>query len=155
MDNPRIPRYRIALVKERSIDVQYPHQIRLSDKAASIFREVFEEADREMLAVMTLDSKNKIIGINLVSIGTLNSSLASTKEIMKLAVLQNAASIIHGHNHPSGDPAPSSEDRDMHAKLEQAGKLMDVRVLDGIICGEDYYWSITDQGRNRYASSSV
>jgi DNA repair protein RadC len=155
MYNPRIPRYRISLVKETSLDVQYPHQVNQPEKAASIFRELFENADREMLAVMTLDSKHKIIGINVVSIGTLNQSLAGIREMLKLAILQNANSIIHGHNHPSGDPVPSAEDRSMHGKLESSGVIMGIKVLDGIICGENSYWSMQSQTEASYASSGV
>ncbi len=155
MENPRIPRYRIALVKEKSLEVQYPHQIRMPDRAASVFRKVFEETDREMFIIMTLDTKHKIIGINMVSLGSLDQSIVTMRESLKLAVLQNASAIIHGHNHPSGDPEPSTQDLDMHNKLNEACNLMGIRLLDGIICGEDDFYSINTATRGIYASSSI
>jgi DNA repair protein RadC len=83
-----------------------------------------------------LDTKNRVIGLNLVSIGILDSTLVSPREVFKPALLANAASVIIAHNHPSGDPAPSPEDRRVTQTLSEAGKLLGVDVLDHVILGE-------------------
>jgi DNA repair protein RadC len=84
-----------------------------------------------------LDVKNQVIGIHTVSIGNLNSAIVSPREVFKAAILANAASIILGHNHPSGDTTPSPEDIQVTQVLFQAGKLLDIDVLDHVIIGED------------------
>ena len=84
-----------------------------------------------------LDVKNRVIGIHTVSIGTLNASLVSAREVFKAAILCNAASIILAHNHPSGDLTPSPEDIQVTDVLRKAGKLLDIEVLDHVIVGEE------------------
>lgn len=148
--NPRVPKYHITLVREGSMNVDYAKQISNSSKAAKVFREFFKDVDREQFVVLTLDSKNRIIGLNLVHQGTLTSSLVGMRESMKLAILQNAAGIIHGHNHPSGDSTPSTEDRLTHERLMQVGKLMEIRVLDGIVAGEYTFYSFAENQEFRY-----
>jgi DNA repair protein RadC len=155
MYNPRVPRYHISLVRETSLNVEYPKQITQSQMAALSLRELFIGADREMLAIITLDTKNKIIGLNVVSVGTLGSSLAHPREVFKMAILQNASAIIHGHNHPSGDPYPSADDQSMHKRLMASSEVIAIRVLDGIICGEKTYWSMTEGGALPYPASDT
>ena len=151
--NPRVPKYRIALVREKVLTVDYGGtQIPVSTKAAAICREIVSDVDRENLVVLTLDNKNKIIGVNVVSVGTINMTLAQPREILKLAILQNASSIIMGHNHPSGDPTPSTEDREAYHRLDDACRLLGIKLLDGIILGDEAYWSMTDKGVSRYAA---
>ena len=96
-----------------------------------------DEEDREHFVSMMLDAKNKVIGIYTVSIGTLCCTVVSPREVFKAAILANAASIIVAHNHPSGDVTPSPEDIQVTATLKQAGKLLDIEVLDHVIVGED------------------
>ena len=155
MDNPRIPRYRIALVKETGVQVEYPRTVTEQVKAAAIFKEVSSEADREYLMVATLDAKNKVIGVNLVSIGTISSAIAANRDIFKLALLQNAAAIIVGHNHPSGSSQPSKQDLDMWEQLKEAGKIMNVSVLDSIILGDTKFYSLSDYMEREYARSDT
>jgi DNA repair protein RadC len=157
MENPvkRIPRYQISLVREKSMTLEFPDRISNADRAAILFRELFRDLDRENLAVLTLDSKNRIIGVNLVSVGSLSSSVAHPREMVKLAVLQNAAAIIHGHNHPSGDPGPSREDTDLHKRLLSACEVIGIRLLDGIVTGESKYYSFSDEQEHYYASSGL
>jgi DNA repair protein RadC len=93
------------------------------------------DADREHFVVVLLDRKNQVIGMNTVSIGSLTASIVHPRETFKAAILSNAAAIICGHNHPSGDPQPSQEDRVLTARLVEAGKLLGISVLDHIILG--------------------
>lgn len=150
MDNPRVPRYRVALVRETSLNVEIPNQVNNADEIALIFRELFMELDREQLAAATLDNKNKVIGLNVVHMGSISSTVAHPREIMKLAVLQNAASVVTAHNHPSGDPWPSAEDRDMHKRMKEVGNVMAIRYLDSLVIGDHSYYSFNLGGEQQF-----
>lgn len=127
------PVFRVQLVRE-------PRRREALDgpqSAAGILRRYLDGEDREHFVSMMLDAKNKVIGIHTVSIGTLCCTVVSPREVFKAAILANAASIIVAHNHPSGDVTPSPEDIQVTATLKQAGKLLDIEVLDHVIVGED------------------
>jgi DNA repair protein RadC len=95
-----IPVYKIALVRETALKVPHRPRMMSSVDVAEIVRTYLAGTDREHFLVLTLDCKNRLIGLNTVSIGSLSSSLAHPREVMKLAILQNAAAIIVAHNHP-------------------------------------------------------
>lgn len=100
------------------------------------------KADRECLWVLHLNNKMQIIEKELVSMGDLNCSIASPREIFKKAVINSAASIVVVHNHSSGDPKPSSDDRVVYHRLEKVGEILDIKVKDFIILGANgNYWS--------------
>ncbi len=130
-------------MRETGVNVEYKRTLSQPQKAAAVFREVAKEMDRELLMLVTLDAKNQIIGVNIVSIGSLGTSIAHPREMAKLAILQNATSAIHGHNHPSGDTHPSQEDRQTHARMTAAFEILGIRLLDGIILGDDGFFSFT------------
>ena len=109
-------------------------------------RPLFHGLDREQFLVACLDAKHAIIGVNVVSIGSLSISIVQPREVFKPAILLNSAAIICSHNHPSGDPEPSSEDRVLTARLRQAGDLIGITILDHIILGDDRTYSFADQG---------
>ena len=98
--------------------------------------------------VILLDRKNAPIGINTVSIGSLTASVVHMREVFKPAILANAAAILCGHNHPSGDPAPSREDRALTQRLVDAGKLLGMPLVDHIVIGDGTtaFFSFADQG---------
>jgi len=98
--------------------------------------------------VILLDRKNAPIGINTVSIGSLTASVVHMRETFKAAILANAAALLCGHNHPSGDPEPSREDRALTQRLVEAGKLLGIDMLDHIVLGDGNtaYFSFADQG---------
>lgn len=109
-------------------------------------KDVFEYAsqrlacdDKEQFMILYLDSKNRIIRDETVSLGTLNSSLIHPREIFKGAIKESANAIILVHNHPSGDTAPSEEDTEITQKLLSAGKLLEIPVLDHVIIGNGFY----------------
>jgi DNA repair protein RadC len=103
--------------------------------------------DREQFWVLLLNGKNRAIGLNLVSVGALTAALVHPREVMKPAILGNAAAVVLVHNHPSGDPAPSTEDLALTQRLCAAGELLGIRVLDHIVVGHDgAYCSLADQG---------
>jgi len=141
-----IPVYRVTLVRESCLPHTQP-QIRSSRDAAVIFRQYLGDVDREHFMVAMLDQKNKVIGINTVSVGSLTASVVHPREVMKPAILSNAASLLCCHNHPSGAPQPSNEDRALTKRLVEAGKLLGITVLDHLILGDgtDAYFSFADE----------
>lgn len=130
-----VPVYRVQLIHEAAISIPLP-QLRTSQDSANLFRRYLGPVDREHFLVALLDRKNKVIGINLVSIGSLTAAVVHPREVMKPAILSNAAAIICCHNHPSGDVQPSQEDRTLTYRLWKAGNLLGIEVLDHIILGD-------------------
>lgn len=100
---------------------------------------------KEHFICLHLDGKNRITCIDPVSVGSLNQSIVHPREVFKTALLSSAAAIVLIHNHPSGDPTCSREDREITRRLKEAGELLGIRVLDHIIVGESYY-SFVEQG---------
>ncbi|MCK5333958.1 MAG: DNA repair protein RadC, partial [Candidatus Aenigmarchaeota archaeon] len=91
-----------------------------------------------------LDTKNRIIRDEIVSVGTLNSSLVHPREIFKGAIKESANAIILVHNHPSGDPTPSEEDKEVTKRLSDAGELLSINMLDHVIVGADEFYSFEE-----------
>ena len=115
-------------------------------------RDVFEYASQRLIAnqqeqfmILLLDSKNRIVKDEVISIGTLNASIIHPREVFKSAIRESANSIILVHNHPSGDPEPSAEDEQITKKLFEAGELLNIKVLDHIIVGKDKFWSFKER----------
>lgn len=113
---------------------------------ASYFREEMRSLSVEETRLLFLDGRNHLSGEILLTIGTVNCSLVSTREIFKEALKFNAVSVILLHNHPSGDPTPSKEDIFITQKVKEAGMLMDIALLDHIIIGEEGFISLKEKG---------
>jgi DNA repair protein RadC len=140
-----LPIYRVVLVKEGKLPT-YESRIRSSASAYTVLQDDLDGVDREHFVVMLLGQKNQVIGLHTVSIGSLTASIVHPRECFTPAILCNAASIICGHNHPSGDCQPSREDRALTQRLVEAGKLLGISVLDHIIIGgEGRYFSFADE----------
>ena len=105
------------------------------DRAVDVMRKELSQYDREVLCVVNLNSRLKPINFNIVSIGTINQSLADISNIFKSCLLSNASGLLLMHNHPSGDPTPSHEDIALTKRVIAAGKLMGVSCLDHVIIG--------------------
>lgn len=101
---------------------------------------------RECLKLLILDSKNRIIFEETVSIGTVNLSIADPREIYRTALCHNGVSIVLLHNHPSGDPTPSKEDVSSTERIYKAGKVIGISLLDHIIIGTNRYLSLREEG---------
>jgi len=101
---------------------------------------------KEVFKVIFLDGKNQIVNIENLFEGTLNTSSIYPREVMKSAIKNNAVGLIFVHNHPSGNPEPSQSDRDITEDLVFAGSLMQIKVLDHIIIGDNKYFSFADEG---------
>ena len=101
---------------------------------------------KEVFKVIFLNGKNHIIEIEDLFKGTLNTSIVYPREIMKKAIEYNAVSLIFVHNHPSGNPEPSQSDRNITKNLVNAGKVMQIKILDHVIIGDNKYYSFADDG---------
>jgi DNA repair protein RadC len=141
-----LPVYRVTLVREGQIP-SYNQQIRCSADASRMLATHLADVDREHFVVLMLDQKNHVIGLHTVSMGSLTTSIVHPREVFKAAILANAATILCGHNHPSGDTQPSQEDRAITNRLADAGKLLGINVVDHIIIGSaGRYFSFADEG---------
>lgn len=116
---------------------------------ADIFMNILRDEMKEHFYVLLLDTKNKIISWDEISKGDLNSSIVHPREVYKYALKFGANSIICLHNHPSGDPTPSSQDIDITKRLEEVGDLVGIRLLDHIIIGYNKYISLKEKGLMR------
>ncbi|MDR1961803.1 MAG: DNA repair protein RadC [Gracilibacteraceae bacterium] len=102
--------------------------------------------DREHFRVILLNTKNMVLGIEPVSIGSLNTSVVHPRECFKEALRYGANAVILAHNHPSGDPAPSRQDIDLTRRLVESGKILGIEVLDHIIVGDKNFVSMKERG---------
>jgi DNA repair protein RadC len=110
------------------------------------FHHEFRDSRKEYFLILLLDGKNRIIRRVQISEGSLNQSIVHPREVYLPAVKESAAAIILVHNHPTGDPAPSSEDIAITRRLKEAGEIMGIRVLDHIIVGDGEYVSFVERG---------
>jgi len=110
------------------------------------FHHEFRDSRKEYFLTLLLDGKNRIIRRVQVSEGSLNQSIVHPREVFVPAVKESAAALILVHNHPSGDPAPSSEDIAITRRLREAGDIMGIKVLDHIIIGDGEYVSFVERG---------
>jgi DNA repair protein RadC len=132
---------------------RYSNQIRTTKPRFSNSQVVFEHfrssflgKQQEELWVAVLDMKNHLLQQVCVSRGTLSGSLVHPREVFHVAIRNMGAGIILLHNHPSGDPAPSPEDRKVTGQIADAGKLLGIPLLDHVIIGLDRYFSFKDAG---------
>jgi DNA repair protein RadC len=114
--------------------------------AADLIRYKMQALTQEELWVILLDTRNRMIHIDELYKGSLNSSQVRVGELFRAAVQRNAAAVILAHNHPSGDPAPSSEDIMLTKAAVAAGKLMDIEVLDHLVIGRGTFVSLKERG---------
>ena len=101
---------------------------------------------QEHLRVVLLSTKNQVLSIQRVYIGTVNTSLVRAAEVFRPAVRENAPAIIVGHNHPSGDPTPSQQDIELTRQLGHAGRALNVDLLDHVVIGRDQFVSMKERG---------
>lgn len=116
-----------------------PHQI------YELFGGLRHETKEHFIAIH-LDGKNRIVCFDRVSVGSLNQSIVHPREVFKGAILSSAAALILVHNHPTGDPTPSAEDRAITKRLAEVGDLVGIRVLDHVIVGDGEYLSFVERG---------
>ncbi len=110
------------------------------------YRARFYPATKEYFVSLHLNSKNQLIREVLISIGSLSTSVVHPREVFAPAVRDSTAALIFLHNHPSGDPSPSHEDRECTQRLCRAGRILGIRVLDHVVLGHEEYFSFADAG---------
>jgi DNA repair protein RadC len=141
----RIPILAVQLVRERTHSTPVRTVTSPLD-AFQVFRDWLELRDRECFALALMDTRNRIVGLHLVSIGSLNASLVHPRECFKPAILANASAVLLAHNHPSGDACPSQEDLAITQRLKQAGELLGIAVLDHLVIGDGTFVSLKERG---------
>ncbi len=115
------------------------------EEAANLIRYEMSGLDHEEIWTMLLDTRNKLIEIKHIYVGSLNSAFARTAEIFKPAILANAAGIILAHNHPSGESNPSPEDIAMTRNLVQAGRMLDIDLVDHLVIAANEFTSLKER----------
>lgn len=130
---------KLAIIKERN-KISSPNDI------ARILMKDMIFLKQEVLKLVMLDTKNNIIGIKDIFIGSVNSSIVHPREIFKEAIKRSSTSIIVCHNHPSGDPTPSKEDINITIRLKECSKIIGIDLLDHLIVGKDKYVSLKEKG---------
>jgi len=138
-----------ALELGRRLLIESPNarpQITSPADAANLVLLEMSVLEKEEVRVAVLDTRNHVLGIHTVYVGSLNTSVVRVAELFREAIKQNAAAIIMIHNHPSGDPSPSPEDVRLTEMLVQAGKLLDIEVLDHLIIGQGRFVSLKERG---------
>ncbi len=127
-------------------------KVRAPEEMAKRFSEVIQgvedeiEREKERFMVAGLNGANRIIYIDVVTVGTMNASLVHPREVFRRAVQFGCASVILGHNHPSGESYPSAEDRAVTMQLVEAGKIMGIPVLDHVIVAGEKFFSFAKEG---------
>ncbi|HEY3379441.1 MAG TPA: DNA repair protein RadC [Armatimonadota bacterium] len=139
-----LPRYKVALVKEGRCRVSTRAIANPAD-AYAILHGDMGQSDREIFLTLLLDTRNRVIGIHEVSVGSLNASLVHPRETFKAAILTNAAALILAHCHPSGDLEPSQEDLAITTRLKEAGELLGIPVLDHLIISDVAFISLKER----------
>ena len=140
-----LPLCTVRLIKESTL-VCDRKTIKTPEDAHRILEGYFGDLSCEHFVAVLLNTKNLVIALTTVSIGSLNASIVSPRELFQRAILGNCASLILAHNHPSGDPTPSPEDIALTKRLVDAGKLLDIGILDHIIVGENCFVSLKERG---------
>ncbi len=135
----------VKLVKEKSI-TYLPRVISGPSDIAKLFSDFIGDSDREQFAICCLNTKNQPTEISIVSTGCLDSTVVHPREVFKVAILSNAASVIIGHNHPSSNLEPSNEDKNITNRICEVGKIHGIRVLDHLIVSDEKFFSFKENG---------
>jgi DNA repair protein RadC len=121
-------------------------QVRSPADAANLLMGEMSTLEQEQLRVLLLDTRNRVLAVPTIYVGSLNTSVIRVSELFREAVRRNAAAIIVAHNHPSGDPTPSPEDVAVTRNIIQAGQLLDIEVLDHVVIGQQRFVSLKERG---------
>lgn len=145
VDRLEIPIWSCRLVRERTMFADNGF-IRSAADVYNLLKEDMGDLPHEEFRVLCLSTQNQVTGGGTISVGTLDASLVHPREVFRMALEANAASIILVHNHPSGHTEPSAEDRAVTRQLQDAGVTMGIEVLDHVIIGYKTYNSFAESG---------
>jgi len=146
MSEAGVPIWKVRLVREGAVKATR-HAVASAEDAAALVASYLKGADREHCMIILLDARQRVIGINTVSIGTVSASIIHPREVFKPAILANASAVILAHNHPSGEPDPSEHDVDLTRRLIEAGKLLGIELMDHLILCEGAHLSLRASGK--------
>ena len=132
--------------RRRAAEANLPTEVRDSKDTFERFLPYIDDMKQEHFLVMYLNQSNHVLKIECISNGGTTHVIADPKIIFKNALNLNATCLVLGHNHPSGNPRPSEDDRQLTKKLVSAGKLLDINVIDHIVIGNERYYSFRDHG---------
>lgn len=127
--------------------------IRHGGDVATLVRHAARGSRRESFFALLLDARSCVLGLRVVSTGVLDAAPVHPREVFGAAVRESARSVVVAHNHPSGDPTPSAEDRAVTDRLREAGALLGVELLDHVVVGAASYFSFAEQAYFPYAPS--
>lgn len=113
-------------------------------EVAAYLIEDMKDLRQEWFRVLLLNNRKQVMGYETISVGTLNASLVHPRDVFEKAIRKNASTIVLVHNHPSGNPSPSDEDRHLTKRLTEAGALMGIEVIDHVIVGNGNYYSFKE-----------
>lgn len=139
---------KLELVKEGTIHYlseDGKRKISSPSDAYNLVKEIYKGFDREVVMLVTLNTKNEPCNISTIGVGTLSSTIVHPREVMKIAIIGNAAAIVLYHNHPSGCVEPSSDDINITKRLNKVAEIIGIKLLDHIIIGDDSYLSLKEQ----------
>lgn len=134
---------RTAFLPARDLDVA---PVEDPESAVALLLPSFAGADRERCVALLLDTKHRLLESVTVSVGSIDHTFMSPREVFRDALLGNAAALVLAHNHPSGDPEPSRDDERVTSRLARAGQLVGVEVLDHLVIGGDAWVSLARRG---------
>ena len=120
------------------------------EAVTDMVKPIFNMADREVVAVISLDARLFPVAFEVVAVGGIASCIVDVSNIFKHAILCNAAHVLCVHNHPSGDSSPSTEDLQITKRIKLAGDLLGISLTDHIIIGKDTYYSFKEQGNLKF-----
>ncbi|MGG0413520.1 JAB domain-containing protein [Peribacillus simplex] len=144
------PIFEVVRIKQEIREMVEPFavfQIRKPEDARELAAAQIANEDREVFLVMMLNTKNHVVGLHRAHVGSLNASVVHPRDVLKCAILNNAASLIVSHQHPSGDPTPSMEDIEVTKRLAEAGKIIGIEILDHLIVSHTgKYVSLKEKG---------
>jgi DNA repair protein RadC len=146
----RINLVSLKVVREKAISYQLENNtIRSPHDVYQLCKEIIGYTDREYALLICLNTKNGVTAIEatqIIAIGSLNAAILTPREVFKTAVLKNSCSIIIAHSHPSFSTDPSFEDLEISKRLQQAGELMGIELLDSLIIAGDRHYSLKENG---------
>lgn len=146
--NKIFTKYTVKLVKEsgKKYEVENDSVLSPSD-LVHIINKMYDLSNQcdELLILLCLDTKNRIVGGFEVSHGSLNNAIVHPREIFKRAIVCNSASIVIAHNHPSGDSTPSTQDISLTQRLNECGELLGIKLLDHVIIGDNEFTSLKEK----------
>lgn len=139
----------INFVSSRLVrDAAFEYAPKIGDKedVVQCIKDLFSDWDREIVGVMNLSVKGKVLNVSIVSVGCLNGSLVHPREVFKSAILSSANSLIMFHTHPSGSKNPSKEDFETTEKIAKAGRILGIQLIDHVIITHDETFSFLEMG---------